>query len=1026
MRNIFRAAFAFTISLLILCVGTASAELVIDHNYQLVSSTRVGRTAYDYTYQVNITNNGSDVQNVTAAVSSGSLNTTIIDGNVNFGDVAGGGTIVTSTDTFSFRQNRKYAFDSSSLSWEIQFTDSPPKYTKGTDHEVVTKNIGVDGGRIEVSGTGTVLDGVSIEFPPGALRQEISLKVGYNDGSLSIDGGGFSGVVIDLNVPEDSTHFYQPVVLTVPLHSGDDYPIPVYIDNDGNLYPMKIIEVNRSAGTFSFITYHASWFSWIIPTAYAPAPDEHFITDFNPSEDGFQIKNSSSEYTKGNCYGMSAFTQWYFSNHKSNKGDFYPKYYDELGRDSNNKAIRGQDIIAIRAHVSTLLQNVEALSDNRNDTSSDKDRFFSIINQLYILKKPVLLNMWDSGGPDKGYHTVLAYGYNSLAGTIFIYDPNAPGTQRIIEYDVSEESFKDYRWNQYLPWLDANDFMLTGHGSVDQNLLANNFQSILDDAENNFQGTNSATITINSYTNGAEVNDRTITLSGTIESGGALINNLVITIENQIFETRVGVDGIFSKNVVLNNGINHIKFQTWGDNNLDMCIMVSNNMERQDFTLNLVDLAPTAPELLAPENDSILDPAQATNFTWTPSTDLQGDPISYCIVINDRGNDLDGTVDDTLAYNTCEPNRPEYEESWSQTEYPIPEDTLPYDHNYTWAVFAKDDQNNWSQVSQWWNFSTSSEYSPSPNPQIVGWVDTPGYACAVDVSSSYAYVADDNEGLQVIDISDPSNPVLVASVDIRGWTEDVYLSDSYAYVAINGGIYNPGGLYVVDVSDPQHPTIAGSVNMPGDAYGICVAGSYAYVAAGTSGIHVVDISNPINPTIIGSVNIPLGPGGAALSATSVYVSGSYAYVTDYGYAYTGGFEVIDISSPNNPTIVGSADIPIYGAHGLYVSGSYAYVGGDNGCLNVVDINDPQNPTIIGSANVCQGCGSLLSIYVSNSYAYVCPNSSTLYVVDINNGESPTVAASVDMPYLVWDVHVVGSYAYVATSFYGLQVISIFN
>lgn len=128
MRNLCRISFMFTLGLLALFIGTASAELVIDQNYKLISSARFGRTAYDYTYQVNITNNESDVQDVTAIVTSSSPNTTIIDGNVNFGDVAAT-TTVASTDTFTIRQNRRYPFEPSSLTWEIQSrsrVDLPP------------------------------------------------------------------------------------------------------------------------------------------------------------------------------------------------------------------------------------------------------------------------------------------------------------------------------------------------------------------------------------------------------------------------------------------------------------------------------------------------------------------------------------------------------------------------------------------------------------------------------------------------------------------------------------------------------------------------------------------------------------------------------------------------------------------------------------------------------------------------------------------------------------------------------------
>ena len=120
MRKISQSIFLLIISMLILCIvntSKAAAELVVDNNYQLVSSKRVGRTYYEYTYQINITNNGPDVKNVIATVNSTSPNTTVIDGEVNVGSIANGDTII-STDTFTIRQNRRYAFDPASLTWQ--------------------------------------------------------------------------------------------------------------------------------------------------------------------------------------------------------------------------------------------------------------------------------------------------------------------------------------------------------------------------------------------------------------------------------------------------------------------------------------------------------------------------------------------------------------------------------------------------------------------------------------------------------------------------------------------------------------------------------------------------------------------------------------------------------------------------------------------------------------------------------------------------------------------------------------------
>lgn len=85
-------------------------------NYVLVRTTRAGRVDYDYTFRVDLTNTGAAFSNVSATVASLDANTRVIDATVTFGSVDAGATVV-STDTFTIRQNRQYAFDPAALEW---------------------------------------------------------------------------------------------------------------------------------------------------------------------------------------------------------------------------------------------------------------------------------------------------------------------------------------------------------------------------------------------------------------------------------------------------------------------------------------------------------------------------------------------------------------------------------------------------------------------------------------------------------------------------------------------------------------------------------------------------------------------------------------------------------------------------------------------------------------------------------------------------------------------------------------------
>ncbi len=52
------------------------------------------------------------------------------------------------------------------------------------------------------------------------------------------------------------------------------------------------------------------------------------------------------------------------------------------------------------------------------------------------------------------------------------------------------------------------------------------------------------------------------------------------------------------------------------------------------------------------------------------------------------------------------------------------------------------------------------------------------------------------------------------------------------------------------------PSILGSVDTPGFARDVAVSGAVAYVAAEFTGLQVIDVSDPQNPAILGSVATP--------------------------------------------------------------------------------------------------------------------------------------------------------------------------
>ncbi len=290
-------------------------------------------------------------------------------------------------------------------------------------------------------------------------------------------------------------------------------------------------------------------------------------------------------------------------------------------------------------------------------------------------------------------------------------------------------------------------------------------------------------------------------------------------------------------------------------------------------------------------------------------------------------------------------------------------------------------------------------------PTLAGSYDTPDRALGVAVAGDYAYVANRNSGLLVIDIKDPDNPTLAGSYVTGGSARGVTVSGNFAFLADKGV-----GLSILDISTPTSPTLTGSYNTPDWAERVVVAGRYAYVADRTSGLQVIDINDPTSPTLAGTYDTPG-------EARDVAVSGNLAFVADLA----SGLLVLDITNPASPDSIGTYDTP-GNAHGIAVSGNLAFVADGLSGLQVIDISTPTSPTLTGTY------GTPVAAYdvaISGDLAFVADDASGLQAIDISDPTSPVHAYAYNTPGNARGVVVAGEHAFVADyTAGGLQVINV--
>jgi hypothetical protein len=219
-----------------------------------------------------------------------------------------------------------------------------------------------------------------------------------------------------------------------------------------------------------------------------------------------------------------------------------------------------------------------------------------------------------------------------------------------------------------------------------------------------------------------------------------------------------------------------------------------------------------------------------------------------------------------------------------------------------------------------------------------------------------------------------------------------------------------------EIAEMPTPAIIGSCSLWDTNYAldVFVKDNYAYVANSSAGLQIIDITEPANPRVVGQYNTPL-------EAKGVFVEGNFAYVADYGY--NGALLVIDIRNPTAPLLKGNCPTP-WGATSVYVKDSYAYVtdygDGANSGLRVIDISVPESPKLKGNCTIPWGA---TDVYVKGNYAYVSNAGNGFQVVDVSNPEAPSLI-NWSLGGSGWDVYVKDNYAYVADWSAGLQVVDI--
>lgn len=295
------------------------------------------------------------------------------------------------------------------------------------------------------------------------------------------------------------------------------------------------------------------------------------------------------------------------------------------------------------------------------------------------------------------------------------------------------------------------------------------------------------------------------------------------------------------------------------------------------------------------------------------------------------------------------------------------------------------------------------------------------------VYGDYIFVNDINEGIHVIDNSNPATPTKLKFLRIPGNRDisvkgNVLYADSYM------------DLVYFDITDVTTISQLGRLeNVLPVNFNWPVADDYATQNIDYSSEVIIDWTLTTEIREIPSYNediLVFNSGNQ--SAVDTGIGGSLArfkIVNDFLYAVdSDNLNVFNISNLSNPISIGSNYVG-WRIETIFSDGNYLYIGSNAGMF-IYDIVDPASPQFVSEVSHIMGCDPVV---VQDDFAYVtirggnnCQQEiSQLDVIDISNKATPFIVTSVEMeePY---GLGVRGNELYVSDGRSGLKLFNIEN
>ena len=292
-------------------------------------------------------------------------------------------------------------------------------------------------------------------------------------------------------------------------------------------------------------------------------------------------------------------------------------------------------------------------------------------------------------------------------------------------------------------------------------------------------------------------------------------------------------------------------------------------------------------------------------------------------------------------------------------------------------------------------------------PVVVGEISTAGTATGIFTNDEYFFTSG-SKGVQVIGRDDPLGQPL-GTFDFKHGPTSVE-EDGVLFVAAGDEVI------ALDVQDPSAPRQLSRSSLSGRApSNMRKAGDFLFVPATVGGgLNIFDVSDPNSLQQVSVVPFESFSVGLAVDDGYAYLARSESYSMSEvatGFSSISALDVIDISSPSNPYVVGSVVLQTDARDLFRVDDLIYVVGAFENELLIVDVSSPTSPVVHDVPDTAVKGSNFRHAYREGNYAYLIDSGNGVRVLDLTDRLNPTVVARLDLPMIFNCVHGYGAMLY---------------